>query len=146
MMLRGIDFGPVWGASGAQGFFGEGYWYHRPLGPFGLDFSGATFVAKTTTLNPRPGNMPLRRNFTPKEFLPRSIIINPVKGIALNAVGLSGPGAEALFEKHLWQRREDPFFISFMSVAKTPDERIEELVAFVELFKKRLEHFRGRVG
>jgi len=58
--MRGIDFGPVWGASGVLGFFGEGYWYHRYWKPFGLNFSGVTFVAKTTTLKERSGNMPLK--------------------------------------------------------------------------------------
>ncbi|MBI2013743.1 MAG: hypothetical protein HYS87_02880 [Candidatus Colwellbacteria bacterium] len=146
MLLKGIDFGPICGASGVQGFFGEGYWYHRVLKPVGLDFRGMTFVAKTTTLNPRKGNMPLRRNFTPCEILPESIVVRPLKGIALNAVGLSGPGAKALFEQQLWQRRKEPFFISFMSVAENPTLRIEELAAFVELFHKYLPHFKAPVG
>ena len=48
MNQRVADFGPVWGASGVQGFFGEGYWFHRWVP--GLSFDGCTFVAKTTTL------------------------------------------------------------------------------------------------
>ncbi len=57
MKLRGVEFGKVFAASGMQGFFGEGYWYHRFLKPFGLNFEGITFVAKTTTLNPRAGKI-----------------------------------------------------------------------------------------
>ena len=45
MKLKGIPFGNVFGASGVQGFFGEGYWFHPYLKPFGLDFGDATFVA-----------------------------------------------------------------------------------------------------
>src|SRR3989338_1556485 len=62
MELRGVHFGPVLDASGVRGFFGEGYWHHRYCKPFGLRFDGATFVAKTTTLLPRAGNMPLQSN------------------------------------------------------------------------------------
>jgi len=52
MILRGIEFGNVFNASGARGFFGEGYVYHRLWRPFGLSYDGSTFVAKTTTLLP----------------------------------------------------------------------------------------------
>ena len=48
MRLRNIDFGPVFGASGVQGFFGEGYLHHKFLRFLGLNFDGCTFVAKTT--------------------------------------------------------------------------------------------------
>lgn len=144
MNLRGLYFGRVWGASGVQGFFGEGYWFHRL--PFGADFTGATFVAKTTTLHERAGNMPLRDDFTPQERFPKCIVVNQRKGIALNAVGLSGPGTEALFDDGRWLRRTSPFFISFMSVASTPVERIAEFGQFVGIFQSYLPLFRSRVG
>ena len=46
MQLRGVDYGPIWAASGALGFFGEGYWFHT----FGPSLDKLTFVAKTVTL------------------------------------------------------------------------------------------------
>ena len=52
MKLRGIEFGSVIGASGIQGFFGEGYPYHRYpklLFPRSFKFDGMTFTAKTTS-------------------------------------------------------------------------------------------------
>ncbi len=146
MKLRGVDFGPVWAASGVQGFFGEGYWFHRFWKPFGLDFDGVTFVAKTTTLGPNVGNMPLKRDFTPEERFPKCIVVKPFQGAVLNSVGLSGPGAMALFRRGLWQLRRDPFFISFMSIAKTSAERLEELRRFVIIFKGELRYFRAPVG
>ncbi len=146
MRLKNIDFGKVTGASGVQNFFGEGYWFHRYLKPFGLDFSGATFVAKTTTLHPRIGNMPLNDDYAPKERVPPCVFVRPWKGIALNSVGLSGPGAQALFETNRWQERRNPFFISFMSVAETPHERTEELRDFVDLFFRYLPEFHAPVG
>ena len=146
MKLKGIEFGKVFGASGVQGFFGEGYWFHKYLKLFGLDFGNMTFVAKTTTLNQRNGNMPLRGNFTPQERVPKCIYVNPWRGIALNSVGLSGPGARALLTTTHWQMMQKPFFISFMSVAKTAKERIYELTAFVGILKSYLPRFRASVG
>ncbi len=151
MRLKGIEFGRVLAASGVQGFFGEGYWFHPYLKPIGLDFRDVTFVAKTTTLKarlgpPDGGNMPLRADFTPRERFPKCIHVKFWKGVALNSVGLSGPGARALFETGRWQARTKPFFISFMSVAHTAEERISELLDFIDLFSIHLPRFQASVG
>jgi dihydroorotate dehydrogenase len=147
MILRGINFGEILGASGVQGFFGEGYWFHKFFRPFGLSFKGLTFVAKTTTLQPRKGNMPMKPGgITPQEWFPKCVKVYFRKGMMLNAVGLSGPGAKALFEMGRWQLRTSPFFISFMAVGKTPEERIAELRGFVKLFKEYLHEFMAEVG
>jgi len=146
MKLRGIDYGCVLDASGVEGFFGEGYPFHRFLKPFGLSFKGCTFVAKTTTLNSRKGNMRLKQGIVPMKFKPKCIKVKLIKGIVLNSVGLSGPGAKALFEDGRWQQRKDNFFLSFMSVCRTAAERIEELELFVRMFQEYLPDFQGRVG
>jgi len=146
MKLRGIDFGCVLGASGIQGFFGEGYWFHKYLKPFGLDFNGMTFVAKTTTLNRRSGNMDLKKDLTPKKYFPKCIVVKPFKGIVLNSVGLSGPGAVHLFESGLWQKRMKPFFISFMAVGQNKHERWDELRKFTDIFLRYLPDFKAPVG
>jgi dihydroorotate dehydrogenase len=146
MRLRGIDFGHVLDASGVRGFFGEGYPYHRWLGPLGPDFAGATFVAKTTTLFATRGNMPLRDDLSPRERKPRCVVVKPWKGAALNAVGLSGPGAAALIADGRWQRRTEPFFLSFMSKEKTADARLEELRCFVALLVAYLPSFQAPLG
>ncbi|MCX6722156.1 MAG: hypothetical protein NTY04_03120 [Candidatus Staskawiczbacteria bacterium] len=165
MKLREIDFGPILDASGVEGFFGEGYIHHELLRLSGLHFYGSTFVAKTTTLNARlvpsakQGNMPMTGDgLRPKEFSPRCILPNFHYGnitlsmrmfrlgIMLNAVGLSGPGAKTLFETRRWQQKTEPFFISFMSVASTPKERLAELEQFVALFAKYLPDFNAPVG
>lgn len=146
MKLRGIDFGHILGASGVQGFFGEGYWFHKYLKPFGLDFEGMTFVAKTTTFNPRTGNMTLDTNFQSKYLFPNCIVVKPFKGIVLNSVGLSGPGAEVLLKAGQWQKIEKPFFISFISVSDHRHKRLDELREFVRLFKEHLPNFASPVG
>lgn len=140
MKLRGIEFGNVFNASGARGFYGEGYWFHRLWRPFGLDYTGSTFVAKTTTLLPRKGNMLLDPDNRPLDLLPDCIVVKPWKGVVLNAVGLSGPGALALTQKWgdtsekisngvLW-RPPPKFMLSFMSVHPTLEERLREALAF----------------
>ncbi len=134
MLVRGIDFGHVLNASGARGFFGEGYWFHRFLP--GLDYSGSTFVSKTTTLHSRAGNMPLGADHRPREIVPKCVVVKPFKGVALNSVGLSGPGVNPLLIE--WKRLASLYpeklaekgrgwMLSVMSVSPTPEERAEEM-------------------
>jgi dihydroorotate dehydrogenase len=149
--LRGIKFRSVWAASGVQGFFGEGYWYHDALHmafPHQFDFFGSTFTAKTTTLEARAGNMPLNKySLKPEEWMPRCIYVNPVRQFALNAVGLSGPGAYELFRRGEWQQRNDePFFLSFMSVQKTYLERMREFGNYLNILKHYLSTLKQPVG
>lgn len=155
MILSGINFGPVFQASGATNFFGHGrgrghgWWYHPPLRPFGLNWNDSTVVTKTTTFLPRPGNMPLKKDgVTPKEWLPKCIVRNKAKNAVLNAVSLSGPGLEFLLQSGEWQKLTSPFFISVMSLAPTREGRHAELDAiFGQLGSaKRREHFRADWG
>jgi dihydroorotate dehydrogenase len=147
LKLRGIPFHPVFDASGARNFDGHGWWYHRFLKPIGMDFKNSTFVAKTTTLHPRKGNMELEHGgFQPKKKFHDCIIVNFRKGFALNAVGLSGPGAKVLFEKKIWQDWPEPFFISFMPIAETDLERLSEMREFVELLQFYKRTFRSPFG
>lgn len=153
MQIRGIDFGSVLGASGVQGFFGEGYPYHKYLKFLGLNFSGMTLVAKTTTLEPRMdpakklGNMPLDPwTLAPTERFPKCIYVDYRRGLALNAVGLSGPGAKALLARGEWQRLEKPFFISFMSLEQTPEGKLTEFSKFVQLIHMARRDFRTSFG
>ncbi len=155
MILRGIRFGPVHQASGATNFFGHGlgrghgWWYHKLLYPFGLNFAGSTVVTKTTTLLARKGNMPLKADgVTPKEWIPRCIIVNRKEQVVLNAVSLSGPGIESLITSGEWQRKTEPFFISVMSLAPTPEGRRAELEGLLERLAaaKKHERFRADFG
>jgi dihydroorotate dehydrogenase len=128
MTLRGIRFWPVSQASGVNNFYGQGYWFHRYLRPFGLQFSGSNFTTKTSTLFARPGNMPLESDgVTPRELFPKCIIVDHRRECALNAVSLSGPGLEFLLQSGEWQRFVNPFQISLMSLAPTAKDRIREL-------------------
>lgn len=148
MQLRGIKFGHVWCASGARNFDPSiSWWYHPWLKPIGLDYTGSTFQAKTTTLNPRAGNMPLTEDgLTPKDRMPACILVKPFKGVALNAVGLSGPGAQALLDRGMWQKQSEPLVLSFMSVETTAEDRKRELEKFCELLKAALPDFRAPVA
>jgi len=143
LKLRGIDFGSVVVASGTLNFFGQGWPYHDfyKMVP-GFSFNGATLITKTTTLTSRGGNMPLDEHFQPKEFRPKCIYVDFLKGLALNAVGLSGPGAIALFNEGSWSHITKPFIISFMSVNSDKGDRLDELVSFCELLK--VNNFRSK--
>ena len=148
MKLRNIEFGSVIGASGVNGFFGEGYAYHKLLKLVpGFSMQGVTLTAKTTTLNARAGNMPLGRDgYSPRELYPASIVVKPGAGVVLNAVGLSGPGLDFILKLGRWQKIEKPFFLSFMSVEATSEKRLEELRQAVALLKEALPQFRAKVG
>ncbi len=147
MILRTIDLGHVWNASGARNFDGSGWWYHAPLKLFGLNFKGSTLQAKTTTLEARAGNMRLATDGkTPLERMPKCIYVDLRQGIALNAVGLSGPGAQFLLENSGWQQRTDPIVISFMSVEATSQGRLGESLRFIELLRAYLPKFKAPVA
>jgi dihydroorotate dehydrogenase len=146
MKLRGIEFGNVLGASGVQGFFGEGYWFHKPWHLLGLDFSNMTFVAKTATLQPRAGNMPLTRRLTPRDWFPACVKARPLRGVMLNSVGLSNPGLLGLLSFGHWQKRTEPFWISVMPMAKTPEERLEEMHHIVQMLNAHKIYFRAPFG
>jgi dihydroorotate dehydrogenase (NAD+) catalytic subunit len=132
LILNGVDYGRAWCASGARSFFAEGWPFHRWLGPLAPDFTGSTFVAKTTTLGPRAGNMPLRDDLMPRERCPRCIRINFRRAAVLNAVGLSGPGLDALLADGRWQALDRPFVLSFMAVRETRERRLEEVASFAD--------------
>ncbi len=145
MKLRDIEFRNVLGASGVQGFFGEGYWFHRL--PFRKpNFTNMTFVSKTATLLPRNGNMKLTNNFTPKKFFPSCVKVKFWRGLMLNAVGLSNPGICALLATGNWQKRTKPFWISIMSLADTPKRRLEELRIIVEIIEFCKDSFLAPFG
>lgn len=72
---------------------------------------------------------------TPAKLFPKCVKVKWFKGVALNSVGLTGPGAEALFQMGRWQEITEPFLFSFMSVAKDPAERLHELKAYCALLK-----------
>ncbi len=147
MILRGTEYGSCFCAPGARGFFGEGYPFHRYWELLRMTWSRTTFVAKTTTLDPRLGNMPLGDDrITPKELIPRCIVVKPLSGHVLNAVGLSGPGAKALFDTGRWQKWQEPFMLSFMSVAPGMAERLEELRGYVRLASDYLRRFQAPVA
>lgn len=149
MELRRIGFRPVYNAAGARGWHGEGYTFHQAFKLLGLSFADCGLMSKTTTLNANPGNMPLRDDrLTPKEFKPKCIWVDFRKGLVLNAVGLSGPGAKFLLDKGDWQKRGgEPFFLSFMPIAKTSSNaRLEELAEFVDILGFYKGGFRTKFG
>jgi dihydroorotate dehydrogenase len=148
MKLRGIEFGNVFNASGALNFFGQGWNYHHIFKPlFGkrFSFNGSTFNAKTSTVCGRYGNMPLKRNLQPKEIAPRCVKVYPFKKMILNAVGLSGPGWEALLESGELQKLIDNFVISVMAIGKTYNIRMKELELFVEMLLYYLPEFKAKI-
>lgn len=148
MRLRGIDFGNVMNASGARNFFGQGYWFHPWLRPFGLSFDNSTFVAKTTPFDPRKGNMRTKNNdgMTPKKLFPDCIVVDHLKQTVLNAVGLTSPGVKSLLACGSWQHIRHPFFISFAALSDSVEARLDEYKAFVTILKPQLRYFRAPVG
>lgn len=152
LYLLGTDFGRVFNSSGARNFFpvgkiGNGWRQHRLLkyAP-GYSWDGSSFIAKTTTLEGRPGHLNLGSNLQPKSFMPDCVYVDWAKAIVLNDVSLSGPGTKALLDYGIWQNLTEPFLISFMSVAKTAKERLEETIAFCTLISQVRYTFRVAFG
>lgn len=150
MKIRNIYFDNCFLSSGSLNFYGDGYWYDQWLKSsipgFKEAISQTTFVAKTATLGPRLGNMPIDQNFQPRKLKPRCIKVYCFKGMVLNAVGLSNPGIEALLRAGMWQQLGKPFFISFMAVGDTSPKRMEEIKKFVDILGANLARFRTSIG
>lgn len=133
-------FGPVWDGAGVRGFSGEGYWYH-PLVP-GLNFTGSTFVAKTITTFGTRGNLALTKDYRPLEYFPDCIDVKIRDGMALNAVGLSGPSIREFLATRRWHTLQKPFLISWMPVLPDDDHRHgRELSAFIHRLKEAVPLF-----
>ncbi len=145
-LVNGIDFGPVWAMSGSLNFYGEGWPYHKLLKIFGITYKSVTFVSKTTTLLPRAGNMPLKKNMMPVELIPKSVYINIFKQCALNAVSLSGPGAEEVLSSPKLHQKKEPFQLSFMSVAESSGERLAEFDSFIKILLREFPYYQAKIG
>ncbi len=136
LILRGVDYGRVLNSAGARGFYAEGYPFHAFWKHLGLDYRDSTFVAKTATLHARLGNMPLDRAHRPRHLKPACIVVKPIAGVVLNAVGLSNPGIRRL--AGLWNacgrshdrylpRFHPPWMVSIAAVGAGVRERLEEI-------------------
>jgi dihydroorotate dehydrogenase len=132
-------------ASGTLGFSGEGYPYHRIIYPFVQTAKYLSmFVAKTVTVDPVKGKMPLKRNSSPAKLRPDCIFIDFKRwwrGGMLNAVGLSNFGLKWYLEQGLWQKYTKSWALSIMFVRKTCEERIEEAQEFVAIMLQHLDQF-----
>lgn len=139
-----FEFGKIFCAPGARGFFGEGYPFHRYWKKFGMTWRGTSLAGKTWTLSSRSGNMPLEADgLTPREYFPRCIVVRPESGHVLNAVGLSNFGTEFLLRHPRLYRIDKPFCLSFMSVSATKEERLADLREYVELMRSRFPRFQA---
>lgn len=150
MKIKGVEIPRVVYASGAYNFFGpgkgvgHGWWYDDYLKwvlPWLSSSEKAGFIAKTTPFFYREGNMKLGKDLQPVEKFPDCVKFYFFRGIALNAVGLSSPGAGILFEMGEWQIIVHPFGISHMSVLPTFEQRLAETVGYARLLKKHLPDF-----
>lgn len=148
-VLKGINR-KCFVSAGTLNFFGEGWRMphriYQTFLPSDFDFSGATFISKTTTMEPREGNMKLREDLQPKELFPDCIKVYYRKEVILNAVGLACPGAEYLLKTGKWQARQEPTIISFATVGKTKEEKWRETRNFAMLMQRELPRFNAPVG
>ena len=130
-----IAFSPIFCAPGTRGFFLEGYPWHNVAKLLGLTFKGTSFVAKTATLKPLAGNMPLKSDgLTPKEWKPKCVETYFASGHMLNAVGLSNAGFWKLFFDGRWQSLSEPFMLSFMPKGERLEEKLSECRGLVHDF------------
>jgi len=141
-------------ASGALNFFGPGkgnghnWWYHKYLKLIpNFDYSDlSSWIAKTTTVNPRAGNMEIdEQTLQPKKIFPDCVVIKFFEGVMLNAVGLSSPGLEKILKMNEWQKNSKPFGISIMALGGSPEERLREIREIAYFIKSRLPFFRTSI-
>jgi dihydroorotate dehydrogenase len=138
MKIKGIHFKNVFNSSGARGFNGEGWWFHKILA---FLFSGfcpqlLAFKSKTATWNPRDGNMAKGKFAWLKNLFPACVVIRFWQRAALNKVNLTNIGITNLIRKGKWQKKRQPFVISVMAVGATREERLEEMRKIVQAIKE----------
>ena len=128
-------FGPVFCAPWVRGFYKEEPWFYFFFRILGMRWSNTTFMAKTVTLEPHNGNVPLKKNGKPKFLLSRYVYWNPFKKNMVNSFGLSNPGLYYCIRQ--WKEYQDPFVISIMSLKEHRQERDDE----VRLVVSKLQDF-----
>lgn len=149
MKIGNIDWGNVFAGAGTLNFSGQGWPHHKyyKLIP-GFNFSGATMITKTVTLEPRvKSNLILDpETLMPVEKFPDCIKARFISGEVYNAVGLTGPGARALFESGKWQKITAPFIVSFAPTRESKIKRIDETKKFINVFMEYIKDFSASVG
>lgn len=147
LTFNGTNFGPVFCAPGARGFYGEGYPFHKYWEHLGMNWSGTGFAGKTITLLPHQGNMPLKSDgVTPQELFPRCIAVGfHHNGWMLNALGLSNFGTEFYLKSGEYHKLQKPFFLSFKCLAEDKAGREAELRDFC-MWLNRYLPFRAPVA
>ena len=154
-ILEGLNFGNVFNVSGGRNSFGTGrigggWRQHKPLKLIpGYCWDGTTFISKTTTWNPRPGKMPLRSDLQSEKYLPDCVYVDWRKGIVLNDISWSGPGAAILLNLNIWQEFTKPFLISFGTVGQTKSTRLLEIhdfCGFLAMTRRIRPHFLTKFG
>lgn len=139
-----IDFGPVFNCSFARGFYGEwiphNLWFYLQGGTW----RGATFVAKTVTLDRHLGNVPLSKSGRPIFPFSRYVYWTPWSKDMFNAFGLSNPGVTTCLP--YWQKFRKPFLISFTSIHPAPQERFREVSQLCTILHDELRKFRAPFG
>jgi dihydroorotate dehydrogenase len=129
--IGNLCFPKVICAPGTFGFFGEGYPFHKYLKYIPGFSQNVVFAAKTVTAHSREGNMPMKKdNITPLSLFPKCVYVDFFKGHVINAVGLTNKGIDWTMQKNNWQKRDDNYFISFMSVVPDLEDKITELRYF----------------
>lgn len=143
--LRGINFSRSSVASGTLGFDNCGYWIHKYTP---VDYSRADLILKTTPVYFRRGNMPLNpaNYYRPADRKPNCIKINFLTRSIVNAVNLSSPGLEDLLEMDVWQKFENPFWISYMPVGATEEKQWAETKKFTVIIKSHQPAFKSKFG
>jgi dihydroorotate dehydrogenase len=98
-----------------------------------------TFVAKTTSLHariyPEKSQTALVDGYKLKQWFPKSIwfsLRSIIQGYVLNAMGIPTPGTIFLIGLNKWQKRTEPFQISFMPMEAKLQGKIAEVKQFCE--------------
>jgi len=130
-VLRGIDFGPIIGSNVFDSL--SQTWYGRIVKRFQRHaWDQVTHVTAPTTLHPfQHRDKPV-------------VIKKMIKNCALIARSLSNKGIGGEIEG--WEKLTKPFFVSFISVKLTSQERIEECEVFAEKLKQCLSKLQAPVA
>ncbi len=135
--FNGVCFEVIWGESNISDFNSQSWLYHKFLEKIFINLEGMTPVSNTNFLKENDDNNLL---------IPKNIYVDRKNMCTLTTNGFNNLGVINIISSYESNEETDPFQISFIPVAKTKKERLNELDQFITLLLSTDKNFKAKIG